>query len=353
MSAPPLGPLLVLVGPTAAGKSAAALALAQQLGGEIVSADAMAVYRGMDIGTAKPSRAERALVPHHLVDVIDPEEELSASVFQQLARDAIAAIQGRGHLPIVVGGSGLYVHAVIDDFQFPPTDLAVRQRLQQRAATEGTPAMFEELRQADPVAATRMQPANLRRIVRALEVIAITGRPFSSFRSAMDAPPLREGHRILGFAPDRELLRMRIAERVARMVTAGLLDEVRGLAARPLSRTARQALGYKQLLPLFDPTLTHPSHVNADGREVDRSESRESIAGPGDDQGGVPEHAVTHPSGGTDHRLDEALERVVHDTRAYARRQLAWYRRDSRIAWTTAPDAAAQLAWVQQHWNHP
>ena len=296
------GPVVAIVGPTASGKTALALGLAERLGVglEVVSADAMLVYRGMDIGTAKPTPAERASVPHHLVDIVDPEEEFSVAGFQPLARAAIADVLARGRLPLLVGGSGLYFHAVVDDFAFPPTDPAVRAGIEAEAAELGLAAMYERLAALDPAAAARVQPANLRRIVRALEVIALTGKPFSSYRAAMDHPAARYELRILGLDPGQAALAERIDRRVAAMAAAGLVEEVRGLAGRALSRTARQALGYKELLDAFE--------------------------------------------AGTD--VDEALAAIALRTRRYARRQLAWFRRDARIRWSTLPPGSAQLAWA-------
>jgi tRNA dimethylallyltransferase len=297
---PRAGPVLALVGPTAAGKTALALELAPRLGAEVVSADAMLVYRGMDIGTAKPTPQERARVPHHLVDLVDPAEEFSVARFQPLARAAIADILGRGRVPLLVGGSGLYFHAVVDEFVFPPTDDAVRARLEAETASAGLPAMYRRLADADPAAAARIQPGNLRRVVRALEVIELTGRPFSSFRGAMDAPVSRYRLTAVGLDPGAETLRARVAERVAAMAAAGLVEEVRRLAAGPLSRTARQALGYKELLDAMER--------------------------------GTP--------------VEAALEAVVTRTRAYARRQLAWFRRDPRIRWSTLPPGPERLTWA-------
>jgi tRNA dimethylallyltransferase len=297
---PKPGPVLAVVGPTAAGKSELALAVAGRLGAEVVSADAMLVYRGMDIGTAKPTLEERARVPHHLVDLVDPGEEFSVARFQPLARAAIADVLGRGRVPLLVGGSGLYFHAVVDDFVFPPTDPAVRARLEAEAAEVGLPELYARLAAADPPAAARIQPANLRRTVRALEVIELTGRPFSSFRAAMDEPVSRYRLNVLGLDPGAELLRARVAERVAAMARAGLADEVGCLAERPLSRTARQALGYKELLDAMER--------------------------------GTP--------------LPEALEAVIRRTRSYARRQLAWFRRDPRVRWSTLPPGPGRVTWA-------
>ena len=292
------GPVLALVGPTAAGKTELALAVAERFGAEVVSADAMLVYRGMDIGTAKPTPEERARVPHHLVDLVDQGEEFSVARFQPLARAAISEVLGRGRVPLLVGGSGLYFQAVVDDFVFPPTDRAVRARLEAEAAAVGLPELYRRLAAADPSAAARIQPGNLRRTVRALEVMELTGRTFSSFRAALDAPVSRYRLTVLGLDPGAELLRARVAERVAAMAEAGLVEEVRRLAERPLSRTARQALGYKELLDAMEQ--------------------------------GTP--------------IPEALEAVVRRTRAYARRQLAWFRRDPRVRWSTLPPGPERIA---------
>jgi tRNA dimethylallyltransferase len=292
------GPVLAVVGPTASGKTELAIEVAERLGAEVVSADAMLVYRGMDIGTAKPTPDERARVPHHLVDLVDPGEEFSVARFQPLARAAIADVLGRGSVPLLVGGSGLYFHAVVDDFGFPPTDPAVRARLEDEAAEAGPAELYRRLAAADPPAAARIQPQNLRRTVRALEVIELTGRPFSSFRKAMDAPVSRYRLTVLGLDPGPGLLRARVAERVAAMAEAGLVEEVRRLAGQPLSRTARQALGYKELLDTIDQ--------------------------------GTP--------------VADALEAVVRRTRAYARRQLAWFRRDPRVRWSTLPPGSERVA---------
>ena len=300
MTDPRPGPVLAVVGPTAAGKTELAIDLAERLGAEVVNADAMLVYRGMDIGTAKPTLEQRARVPHHLVDLVDPGEEFSVARFQPLARAAIGEVLGRGRVPLLVGGSGLYFHAVVDDFVFPPTDQVVRDRLEAEAAEAGLPTMYGRLAAVDPTAAGRIQPGNLRRVVRALEVIELTGRPFSSFRAAMDAPVSRFRLTVVGLDPGPEALRARVAERVAAMAAAGLADEVRRLAGRPLSRTARQALGYKELLDAME----------------------------------------------RDAPVEEALDAVVQRTRAYARRQLAWFRRDPRVRWSTLPPGPGRLAWA-------
>jgi tRNA dimethylallyltransferase len=280
---------LALVGPTASGKSHLALAAARVLGDvEIVSVDSMQVYRGMDVGTAKPSRDERTAVAHHLVDVADPWEDWSVARFQRAARDAVADIERRGKRALLVGGTGLYVHAVVDDFSFPGEDLALRAELEAWTSTaDGLAAAYAEVSERDPVAASRIEPGNARRICRALEVIRLTNRPFSSFGPGVQTfGPTAFPVRIAGVWLPRDVLSRRIAERFAAMRAHGLVDEVARLAADPrgLSRTAAQAIGYKELLA------------------------------PGDD-------------------LDAAFDLAIRRTRRFARRQRMWFRRDPRITW--------------------
>ena len=292
---------LALVGPTAAGKSAFALDLARTLGDtEIVSLDSMQVYRGLDIGTAKPSRAERAEVVHHLIDVADPSEEWSVRRTQEAARRVIAAIEARHRRALLVGGTGLYVRAVVDDLTIPPTDPAVRAAIDADAERD-LPAVYERLRRADPDAAARMEPSNRRRIVRALEVIELTGRPFSSFGPGIDdyGPPAIDVT-MLGLAVDPVELARRIEARFAAMRTAGLVDEVRALASQPLSRTAREAIGYREILAHLDGQLTRA----------------------------------------------EAFDAAVRRTRRFARRQRVWFRRDPRVEWIDASAPVRALAEV-------
>lgn len=301
---------LALVGATASGKSSVALAVAQVRGDvEIVSLDSMQVYRGMDVGTAKPTHAQRARVPHHLVDVADPAEEWSVARTQQAAREAITAIEERGGRALLVGGTGLYVQAVVDGLSLPGEFPALRAELEaQTADPQGLAHAYTELQRCDPVAASRILPANRRRIVRALEVCHGAGRPFSSFGAGLaqyGAPALSV--QLVGVAVDPAVLASRIADRVAAMRSAGLLDEVRRVAARPggLSRTARQAIGYKELLAHLDGACS----------------------------------------------LDEAFDRTVRRTRQFARRQRVWFRRDPRIAWLPSdgksdlPVAPALACW--------
>jgi tRNA dimethylallyltransferase len=285
---------LALVGPTASGKSALALHVARALGDvEIVSVDSMQVYRGLDIGTAKPDAAERATVPHHLIDVADPTEEWSVARFQAEARAAVADIQGRGRRALLVGGTGLYVQAVVDDLRFPGEDLELRRELEAWTAEPGgVAAAYAELETHDPVAATRIDPHNARRIVRALEVIRLTGEPFSSFGPGVSTfGPTAFPVALVGIWLPREALARRIEARVTAMQRQGFVAEVDRLRDR-LSRTARQAIGYREVLDVIA------------GR---CSES-------------------------------EAFATMTRRTRSFARRQRMWFRRDPRITWLGAPE---------------
>ncbi len=291
---------LALVGPTASGKSALALDVAERLGDvEIVSLDSMQVYRGLDIGTATPTSAEQARVPHHLVDCVEPEEEWSVARTQDAARAAVREIESRGRRALLVGGTGLYVQAVVDDLRFPGEDLAVRSELEAWTAEPGgVAAAHAELEALDPAAAAKIDPHNARRIVRALEVIRSTGRPFSSFGPGVAGfGPTAFPVSIVGVWLPREALARRIRTRVCAMRDAGLLGEVRGLQGR-LSRTAAQAIGYKELL----------AHLDGETSE------------------------------------DEAFELVVRRTRSFARRQRMWFRRDPRIEWLGAAENPCPLA---------
>jgi tRNA dimethylallyltransferase len=248
------GPVLALVGPTASGKSALAIDAAERLGAmgtavEIVAVDAFTVYRGMDVGTAKPSAADRARVPHHGLDLLDPDAECSAERFQELVRPVVADVLARGAVPLLVGGSGLYFRTVVDPLAFPPTDPAVRTAVARRFGDDPVGA-HAALAAVDPDAAARIDPANLRRTVRALEVVELTGRPFSEWRRAWDDHESVYDLRVVGVASEPEALRARIDARVREMVAGGLVDECRALLARwpQLSSTARQAIGYAEAL---------------------------------------------------------------------------------------------------------
>jgi tRNA dimethylallyltransferase len=281
---------VALLGPTASGKSALALALARlRPEAELVSVDSMCVYRGMDIGTAKPSAAERSEVPYHLVDVVDPKEEFTLSRFLAGAGAVLEDVERRGGRALLVGGTGLYLRAVVDRLTVPGRFPEVAGALEAEAGHPGgTERLHARLAGLDPVAAARMEPTNRRRVVRALEVTLGSGRPFSSFGPGLDAYPPTP-FALVGIRFDPAVHDARIADRFRGLLEAGFVDEVRALAARPggLSRTARQALGYRELL----------AHVEE----------------------GVP--------------LDEAVEEATRRTRAFARRQWAWFRRDPRITW--------------------
>jgi tRNA dimethylallyltransferase len=262
---------------------------------EIVSLDSMQVYRGLDVGTAKPTVAERAAVPHHVIDVVEPTEEWSAMRHQVAARAAVAGIEARGKRALIVGGTGLYVQAVVDDLRFPSEDPDLRAELEATTAEPGgVAAAYNELGRRDPDAAEKINPHNARRIVRALEVIRLTGKPFSSFGAGLDQfGPTAFPVRIVGMWVPRDVLNARIAERFAAMRDAGLADEVQQLLAGPsLSRTASQAIGYKEIIGAIS------------------------------DQGS----------------LDDAFECAVRRTRSFARRQRMWFRRDPRITWLGATD---------------
>jgi tRNA dimethylallyltransferase len=299
---PPPG-VVAVVGPTAAGKSALSLALAHALGGEVVNADSMQLYRGMDIGTAKLRTDEREGVPHHVLDVWDVSEPASVQAYQALARAAVDDIAARGKVPLLVGGSGLYVRAVLEEFEFPGTDPAIRDRLERELASEGTFFLYERLRELDPVAAEKILPTNGRRIVRALEVIELTGAPFTA---ALPSPTPHYQSVQIGVDRDTAELDQRIADRVDLMWAAGLLDEVRGLDGLREGRTAGRALGYQQALAQLDGDLTE----------------------------------------------DQAKDETVRATRRFVRRQRSWFRRDPRITWldgasgTLTEDALAACAAV-------
>ena len=297
-------PLLVLNGPTASGKSTLAVRLAQELTAagrpaEIVNADSMLVYRGMNIGTAKPTMAERGGVVHHLIDVLEVDQVASVATFQQLARAAIADCRHRGVIPLLVGGSALYVHAIVDDFEFPGTDPAVRARLEAELDALGAEQLYRRLVERAPEAAADILPGNARRIVRALEVLELTG----SWRARLPEWNYAiAGVQQWGLELPREQLDQRIEARVQRMWADGLVAEVRGLAERGLrqGRTASRALGYRQVLALLDGELTEA----------------------------------------------EAIEQTIGGTRRFARKQLGWFRRDPRIRWlpATEPGLAEHLA---------
>jgi tRNA dimethylallyltransferase len=290
---PPL-PIVAIVGATASGKSDLALDLAERLGAEIVNTDAMQVYRGMDIGTAKLPPVERRGIPHHLLDLLEVTEPATVAEFQRWARAAIADCRERGVVPVLVGGSALYTRAILDRFDFPGTDPAIRARYDAALAELGPEALHRQLAERDPEAAAGIIPTNGRRIVRALEVVELTGRPFAA--SLPPAVYLDPDTVQIGVDIDRPTLDARIAARVERMWEQGFLDEVRELADRGLRRglTANRALGYRQVL----------AHLDGEIAE------------------------------------SEAKEQTIAATRRFARRQDGWFRKDTRITWLRYDDPA-------------
>ncbi|MBW3087353.1 tRNA (adenosine(37)-N6)-dimethylallyltransferase MiaA [Bifidobacterium sp. 82T24] len=290
------GPRVVsIVGPTASGKTGLAIALAKALAAkgqraEIVNADAYQMYRGMDIGTAKATAEEQAEVPHHLLDVIGPDETMTVARFQAMARDCIHRLRAQGIRPILVGGSGLYARAAIDDISFPGTDPAVRERLERRAKDEGPGILFDELKAKDPEAAARMDPHNPRRTIRALEVIEITGRPYSASlpRYRYIIPCVQ-----IGLDLPREELDRRIAVRTMHMRDDGFIHEAERLRDH-LGPTAARALGYQQMIDVLDGLMDE----------------------------------------------DEAFADIAQKTRRLARKQMGWFGRDPRIHWLEALNPA-------------
>ncbi|GAA4810102.1 tRNA (adenosine(37)-N6)-dimethylallyltransferase MiaA [Nocardioides caeni] len=310
-SSPGPAPVVVaIVGPTASGKTALSLDLAGALDGEIVNTDAMQVYRGMDIGTAKLPVEERRGIPHHLLDTREVRDQATVAQFQGWARTAIAEIRGRGRSPVLVGGSALYNRAILDRFDFPGTDATVRTRLEEELAQVGPAALHDRLRRLDPTAADRIEVENGRRTVRALEVIEVTGQPFSARLPVQEYVDPRTVQ--IGVAIERDVLEQRIWLRVQRMFEAGLIGEVERLLADGLaeSRTAAAAIGYRQAMAVLAGEM---------GEE-------------------------------------EAIERTAIATRRFARRQMAWWKNDPRITWVAYddPDRVGEaLAVVRREENRP
>ena len=290
----PVPVVVAVVGATASGKSGLSLDLAERLGGEVVNTDAMQFYRGMDVGTAKLPVAERRGVPHHLLDLLEVHEPANVAHFQAVARGCIAELRGRGRVPVLVGGSALYTRAVLDEFEFPGTDEALRARLEAEADEHGSGALHARLATLDPEAAGRIEPENTRRVVRALEVVELTGRPFSASLPRLVYTDPRTVQ--VGVDIDRPTLDARIEQRVEQMFADGFVAEVERLLGEGLARgrTASRAIGY-----------------------------REVAAYVGGELG-----------------LDEAMERTVVATRRFARRQDSWFRKDPRIVWVDHDDPA-------------
>lgn len=289
--------LRAIVGPTSSGKTEASIAVARAIGAEIVSLDATNVYRGMDVGTAKPTPGQRALVPHHLIDLADPREAVTVAWFQSTAQAAIVDIESRGATPLLVGGSGLHYRAVVDGFRFPGTDPATRRLLEAEGAAVGAQTLHARLAAFDPEAAARIEPPNIRRTVRALEVAAITGRPFSNHAGHLDRyPPGRV--RVAGIDVPRSVLHRRIEERWVR-VWPDVVEEARRLVAKGFHRflTSARAIGYAEAIGVLEGSMLE----------------------------------------------NEAVAVAIRRTKALARRQVAWFRRDPRIMWfpVAEPGAAA------------
>ncbi|CAB4909129.1 unannotated protein [freshwater metagenome] len=280
--------LVVIAGATATGKSALSVQLAQKIDAEIINADSLQVYRGMDIGTAKISSSERQSIPHHMLDVLDVNQDSTVAWYQDEARRIIDEIHSRGKSVVIVGGTGLYIKSVIDELNFPDTDPMVRHTLNKEAEDQGIDAMFARLERLDPAAAIAIDRANLRRIIRALEVIEITGKPFTANLPRQESVRYPNAHQF-GLVMDREQLSERIDQRVNQMFEAGLVAEVQKLVAAGLlqGRTAQRALGYSQVL----------AHLNGELS------------------------------------VEAAIEETKRATRQYARRQETWFSRDSRIKW--------------------
>ncbi len=282
---------MALVGPTGVGKTELSLQLAERLGAEIISADSMQVYRGMDIGTAKATAQERARVPHHLIDLVDPNEEFSAAEYQELARAAISEVASRGRLPMLVGGTGLYIRAALDPYEFTEVevDWGYREHLQKLTQTHGSDYLHRMLAGADPAAAVKLHPHDLRRVIRALEVHHHTGERISDWQAASRAKPPLYRALLVGLTRPRDELYARIDARVDAMVAGGLVEELRQLVAQGFAEDsiAGQALGYKELLPYLRGEIS----------------------------------------------LEDAVQLLKRDTRRYAKRQLSWFHADPRLDW--------------------
>jgi tRNA dimethylallyltransferase len=299
-------PVLAIVGPTATGKSRLGMILARELGGEIVNADALQVYRGFDIGTAKPSPAEQAVVPHHLIDILDPREPYSAGEFARRAAGAIAEIQERGRVPIVVGGSGLYLRALFEGISpVPPGDPEVRKRLRERLGEEGLEVLRRELLLLDPETAERLKPGDTQRILRALEVARVSGRPLSAWIAEQPFGAQRIAAIRVGLTLPRGILYDQIAGRVGRMMEEGWLEEVAGLLRQGLSPDlpAFQAIGYRQLV----------RHLEGKGS------------------------------------LEEAVAGTVQATRRFAKRQETWFRKESGVTWFSSQDLDHRIPRIIEH----
>ncbi|NSW82499.1 MAG: tRNA (adenosine(37)-N6)-dimethylallyltransferase MiaA [Syntrophothermus sp.] len=282
-------PLLVITGPTATGKSEVGVLVAEKLGGEIISADSMLIYRGMDIGTAKPTNADRRGIPHHMIDIVEPDQDYNVALYREQAMAVIKKVLERGNLPIVVGGTGLYIEALIRNYSFggAGTDKTLRKKLQKEAA-ESPFLLHQRLAKIDPATASQLHPANTRRVIRALEVYYLTGKPISNFKR-LDEPDPPFNLLMFGLTMEREALYRRIEKRVDRMIAMGLIEEVQNLLQRGFSPglNSMRGLGYKEMISYLNGTLS----------------------------------------------LEEAVEVLKRNTRRFAKRQMTWFRRYKEIRW--------------------
>jgi tRNA dimethylallyltransferase len=283
--------LVIISGATATGKSELAIEVAKEIGAEIISADSMQLYKGMDIGTAKLTMAERQGITHHLLDLVDVKTDVTVSWYQDLARAKIDELRGAGKSVVVVGGTGLYIKAILDDLNFPETDPEVRMKLNQEAEKIGGDAMHQKLAKLDPAASLAIPKENVRRVIRALEVIEITGKPFTAILPREDSTKYPDAMQF-GLAMDRESLDIRIDKRVAKMWEAGFVDEVEELINQGIleGKTAQAAIGYAQIIRMKHGSMSQ----------------------------------------------EEAIEDTARATRQYARRQETWFSRDLRITWLSA-----------------
>lgn len=303
-------PIIILTGPTAAGKTALSVQLAKRIGGEIISADSMQVYRGMDIGSAKVTPEEMQGVPHHLIDVLEPSQEFNVYTFQQMAKNAMEKIYERGHIPIVVGGTGFYIQALLYDIDFTEEegDTAYRKELECFAQEHGAKALYERLQQVDPISAQIIHENNEKRVIRALEYYHLTGEPISKHNETQRQRTSPYEFRYFVLTMNREKLYQRIEQRVDLMLEQGLVDEVRSLQAQGhvRSEVAMQGLGYKEILDYLSGEIT----------------------------------------------LEEAVYRIKRDTRHFAKRQLTWFRRERDVIWmdydTVEMSQARMLELVEQ-----
>ncbi|MCA1025753.1 tRNA (adenosine(37)-N6)-dimethylallyltransferase MiaA [Cytobacillus kochii] len=287
--------IIILIGPTAVGKTKTSIELAKKYNGEIISGDSMQVYKGMDIGTAKITKEETEGISHHLIDIKEPDESFSTAEFQTIVREKITEISSKGKLPIIVGGTGLYIQSVLFDYQFSnaPSDDDFRYRLEERAKVEGNVCIHKELQVVDPVSAGKIHPNNIRRVIRALEVYHCTGKTMTEWQSKQELESVYNAA-VIGLTMDRDLLYKRINQRIDMMMDNGLLEEVRGFCDKGLQNCqSMQAIGYKEFYPYFDGLIT----------------------------------------------LDEAVDQLKQNSRRYAKRQLTWFRNKLDVSWIDMSEA--------------